>query len=282
MWLGPLMAPGELDFRTPPPPHCRFINRPEASGRLCGRLALAAAALAAVLVASLMPSETHVVREALWGRCTLTELWRRLLMQAFVRLLPFVAGAQFAQVLFSLELLLLSPFARRAVRAAGPAPHALLSLALAALSAWALAMLPQLRPPAHPTPPPPPPSPDANQLRSLASAVAALLPGSAALRGAAAALWRAAAKRWPALASLWASSQGGGAAWSAASQLPLAAYLLVHALVALACPWALVRITKYKTQINGPWDEAVPHMPEHLAPALTAAGQTLSAALPSS
>lgn len=35
--------------------------------------------------------------------------------------------------------------------------------------------------------------------------------------------------------------------------------------VSLLCPWALVRIHKFKAKINGPWDEAVPHIPTALA-----------------
>lgn len=34
--------------------------------------------------------------------------------------------------------------------------------------------------------------------------------------------------------------------------------------VSLLCPLWLVRIHKFKAKINGPWDEAVPHVPTHL------------------
>jgi len=43
---------------------------------------------------------------------------------------------------------------------------------------------------------------------------------------------------------------------------PLAAVFAVEvAFVSLLCPLCLVRIHKFKAKINGPWDEALPHVP---------------------
>ena len=36
--------------------------------------------------------------------------------------------------------------------------------------------------------------------------------------------------------------------------------------ITLICPMWLVRIHKFKAQINGPWDEAVPHLSRQLHP----------------
>jgi hypothetical protein len=41
-------------------------------------------------------------------------------------------------------------------------------------------------------------------------------------------------------------------------------FLGVVVFVSLLCPWWLVRIHKFKAKINGPWDEAVPHVPTAL------------------
>jgi phosphatidylinositol glycan class C protein len=43
---------------------------------------------------------------------------------------------------------------------------------------------------------------------------------------------------------------------------PLAAVFVFKVLfVSLLCPWWMVRTHKFKAKINGPWDEAVPHVP---------------------
>lgn len=45
----------------------------------------------------------------------------------------------------------------------------------------------------------------------------------------------------------------------------LAALLVITlALVIVVCPWWLVSSHKFKAKINGPWDEAVPHIPHEL------------------
>jgi phosphatidylinositol glycan class C protein len=41
-------------------------------------------------------------------------------------------------------------------------------------------------------------------------------------------------------------------------------FVLVVLLISLACPALLVSIHKYKAKISGPWDEAVPAIPQHL------------------
>lgn len=34
----------------------------------------------------------------------------------------------------------------------------------------------------------------------------------------------------------------------------------MHLLLVFLCPWWLVHIEKFKTKINGPWDEAIPRL----------------------
>ena len=49
------------------------------------------------------------------------------------------------------------------------------------------------------------------------------------------------------------------------SVLLTSALLCMLAFVALLCPMWLVRIHKFKAQINGPWDEAAPRLSSKLA-----------------
>mmetsp|Transcript_13855 Transcript_13855/g.24272 ORF Transcript_13855/g.24272 Transcript_13855/m.24272 type:complete len:303 (-) Transcript_13855:486-1394(-) len=79
-----------------------FVN--SVTARLSGAVSLSSAMMAAVLVASLMPSDLHV----------------------------------FAQVLFALELYLLSPFVRRYVRVASLAAHVGVTVAMALATAGLL------------------------------------------------------------------------------------------------------------------------------------------------
>lgn len=106
---------------------------------------------------------------------------------------------QFAQVLFSLQLLLLFPFVRRYVRAASATAH----LAFTALTA------------------------------ATTTALLATLGRSDSL------------------------------APSTSVQLPLS-FLALLAFVCFVCPAWLLSIQKYKAQITGPWDEAVPQIPKEL------------------
>ncbi|GAX85173.1 hypothetical protein CEUSTIGMA_g12591.t1, partial [Chlamydomonas eustigma] len=130
-----------------------FVNN--VTDTLSGAVSLSTALYAAVLVASLMPTELHV----------------------------------FTQVLFSLEMFLLGPYARRYVLQFSKAAHVTLTL-----------------------------------LMSITST-----------------------------ALLWTLS-------------PVLSALLVLSLVFVTfiCPWWLVSIHKFKAQINGPWDEAVPHVSAQL------------------
>ena len=108
---------------------------------------------------------------------------------------------QFVQVLFSLEVYLLSPFARRYICRASCLAHVAATLAL--LGGALLLLLPLSRP---------------------------------------------------------AASCGSGCGLLPLP-LPLPALLLAAVVfVSLVCPYGLVRIHKFKAKINGPWDEAVPHM----------------------
>mmetsp|Transcript_4888 Transcript_4888/g.10496 ORF Transcript_4888/g.10496 Transcript_4888/m.10496 type:complete len:417 (+) Transcript_4888:76-1326(+) len=142
-----------------------FVN--SVTDRLSGTLSLGAAVFAAVLLSSLMASELDV----------------------------------FAQVLFSLEAFLLSPFARHYIRGASTTAHIVTTLLL------------------------------------LAGALVLLAPLST----------------------------------------PLAA-LFVGAVICVTflCPLWLVSIHKFKAQINGPWDEAVPHIPREVM--LAAAAGPVAAA----
>ena len=115
--------------------------------------------------------------------------------------MPPTHRRQFVQVLFSLEVYLLSPFARRYICRASCLAHVAATLAL--LGGALLLLLPLSRP---------------------------------------------------------AASCGSGCGLLPLP-LPLPALLLAAVVfVSLVCPYGLVRIHKFKAKINGPWDEAVPHM----------------------
>ena len=215
-----------------------FVN--SVTDKLTGALSLGAACFAAILAASQLPSELHVVSPLSLAlppspppRCLVPSaivaqtqtadaqtprhvpytsmgadhpkqpgvfptdclLLRRPLFPPPVR----PAGCQFAYVLFSLELFLLSPYMRRYIKRASSSAHVGVTLGLAA------------------------------------AATALLLP------------------------------------LSRASAAAFAAALLV---ISFGCPAALIRIHKYKAKITGPWDEAVPHVPRELVvmrPAVAAA-----------
>jgi phosphatidylinositol glycan class C protein len=102
--------------------------------------------------------------------------------------LPF-HPLQFSQVLFSLQLFLLSPFVRRYIRATSVAAHVATTVCMVAAAAAILDPL---------------------------SRPAALM------------------------------------------------FVVVVLAIALVCPALLVSIHKYKAKISGPWDEAVPAIPQHL------------------
>lgn len=152
---------------------CSFVN--SVTDRLTGALALAAAVLSAVLVASKLPSDLHVVGGA--GAALMMPLshrpcgWASGLDRRQSAKPPTLAGLQtlgqkrshvprrraataahslvhlhacrpqFAHVLFSLELFLLSPFVRRYVRAASSAAHIATTAAMAFATAALVAAL---------------------------------------------------------------------------------------------------------------------------------------------
>jgi phosphatidylinositol glycan class C protein len=51
------------------------------------------------------------------------------------------------------------------------------------------------------------------------------------------------------------------ACWRIAGGVAGAALAAAHCGLTAACPAVLIRIHKFKANINGPWDEAVPHLP---------------------
>ena len=57
---------------------------------------------------------------------------------------------------------------------------------------------------------------------------------------------------------------GAAALLARQSVLLTSAFCCALLFVTLMCPMWLVRIHKFKAQINGPWDEAVPHLSRHL------------------
>jgi phosphatidylinositol glycan class C protein len=66
-------------------------------------------------------------------------------------------------------------------------------------------------------------------------------------------------------AALTAALAAGAAALLARQSVLLtSAFCCALLFVTLICPMWLVRIHKFKAQINGPWDEAVPHLSRHL------------------